>query len=136
MLVNDRPDVALAAGAAGVHLGPDDLPVELARRHRAAGLRRSARRSGLEAEAAAARDADYWGIGPWRVTSTKGDAGAALGPEGFGAWYGAGGGTAVHRDRGGQAGGCGEVRGAGRRRAWRWSPGSWLRTTSRRPTRR
>ena len=32
VLVNDRPDVALATGAAGVHLGPDDIPVELVRR--------------------------------------------------------------------------------------------------------
>src|SRR5919108_6483982 len=32
VLVNDRPDVALAAGAAGVHLGPEDVPVSLVRR--------------------------------------------------------------------------------------------------------
>lgn len=31
VLVNDRPDVAAAAGC-GVHLGPDDLPVSFARR--------------------------------------------------------------------------------------------------------
>lgn len=31
-IVNDRADVAQAAGAAGVHLGQEDLPVELARR--------------------------------------------------------------------------------------------------------
>src|SRR6266508_1079129 len=31
VLVNDRPDIALAAGAAGVHLGADDVPVALAR---------------------------------------------------------------------------------------------------------
>jgi thiamine-phosphate pyrophosphorylase len=31
-IVNDRPDVALAAAADGVHLGQNDLPVEAARR--------------------------------------------------------------------------------------------------------
>jgi thiamine-phosphate pyrophosphorylase len=33
LIVNDRFDVALAAGADGVHLGPADLPVESVRTH-------------------------------------------------------------------------------------------------------
>jgi len=82
VLVNDRPDVAIAAGAAGVHLGPDDLPVNLARRIAPPGFVIGAS-VGSEAEAAAAGEADYWGIGPWRVTATKGDAGEALGADGF-----------------------------------------------------
>lgn len=82
VLVNDRPDVALAAGAAGVHLGPDDLPVPLARKIAPAGFIIGAS-VGTESEAAGAAGADYWGVGPWRTTSTKADAGAALGPDGF-----------------------------------------------------
>jgi len=82
VLVNDRPDVALGAGAAGVHLGPDDLPVHLARRIAPAGFIIGVS-VGSEAEASAAGQADYWGIGPWRTTATKGDAGPGLGPEGF-----------------------------------------------------
>ncbi len=31
-IVNDRPDIAAIVGAAGVHVGQDDLPVEDARR--------------------------------------------------------------------------------------------------------
>lgn len=83
VLVNDRADVAIAAGAAGVHLGSEDLPVELARRIAPPGFLVGAS-VGSPAEAANALPADYWGIGPWRATHTKDDAGAALGPEGFG----------------------------------------------------
>lgn len=82
VLVNDRPDVALAAGAAGVHLGPDDLSVDLARRIAPSGFVIGAS-VGSEMEAATAAGADYWGIGPWRATGTKEDAGSALGAEGF-----------------------------------------------------
>jgi thiamine-phosphate pyrophosphorylase len=83
VLVNDRPDIALAAGAAGVHLGVDDLPVALARAIAPPGFVIGAS-VGSDAEAAVAVDADYWGIGPWRVTTTKADAGTGLGADGFG----------------------------------------------------
>jgi thiamine-phosphate pyrophosphorylase len=82
VLVNDRPDVAIAAGAAGVHLGPDDLPVARARALAPPGFVIGASVASEE-EAAGAAAADYWGIGPWRVTTTKADAGEGLGPEGF-----------------------------------------------------
>jgi thiamine-phosphate pyrophosphorylase len=78
LIVNDRPDIAVAAAAAGAHLGPDDLPLVLARRvlPRPAILGASV---GSPAEAELAAEADYWGIGPWRETRTKGDAGPAIG---------------------------------------------------------
>ena len=82
VLVNDRPDVALATGAAGIHLGPDDMPVELVRRIAPPGFIIGAS-VGSEAEARKADAADYWGIGPWRDTATKQDAGTGLGAEGF-----------------------------------------------------
>lgn len=81
VLVNDRPDVAAAAGC-GVHLGPDDLPVSFARRILRPGTIIGAS-VGDPGEAGSAAAADYWGVGPWRVTSTKGDAGAAIGAAGF-----------------------------------------------------
>jgi thiamine-phosphate diphosphorylase len=82
VIVNDRPDVAAVAGAAGVHLGPGDLPPKLARRVLGAHAIIGAS-VGSEGEALAAGDADYWGIGPWASTATKADAGAPLGAEGF-----------------------------------------------------
>jgi len=78
--LNDRVDLALAAGANGAHLGVDDLPIPAARRM--AGPRfvigfspntdtgvRSARLEG----------ADYLGVGPVFGTGSKSDAGPAIG---------------------------------------------------------
>jgi thiamine-phosphate pyrophosphorylase len=84
VLVNDRPDVAVAAGAAGVHLGPDDLPSALARRMLPEGAILGVS-VGTPEEARMAGAGDYWGVGPWRATATKGDAGNAIGAEGFAA---------------------------------------------------
>ena len=83
VLVNDRPDVAAAAGV-GVHLGPDDLAPALAREVLGPALLVGAS-VGSPAEMTRGEAADYWGIGPWRTTGTKGDAGPSLGAAGFAA---------------------------------------------------
>lgn len=84
VLVNDRADVALAVGADGVHLGPDDVPVPLIRTISPPGFLIGASVGSL-AEVDGGRGADYWGVGPFRQTSTKSGAGAPLGAEGFAA---------------------------------------------------
>lgn len=84
VFVNDRLDVALAVGAVGAHLGPDDLPGDLARRICPPGFVLGAS-VGSPAEVARCHWADYWGTGPLRPTLTKGDAGDPLGLEGFAA---------------------------------------------------
>jgi len=84
ILVNDRADIALAAGAAGAHLGWEEPPLEALRPHLPArfllGLSVG---SPDEAERAAATSADYWSVGPCFATPTKRDAGPAIGPDGF-----------------------------------------------------
>lgn len=82
VLVNDRADVALAAGAAGVHLGVDDLPVSAVRSFVPSGFIIGAS-LGDESELSHARGADYVGIGPVFRTLSKPDAGDAIGPEGL-----------------------------------------------------
>lgn len=82
VIVNDRADIALAAGAAGVHVGEADLPVTAIRRFAPATFIIGASLGG-EAELANAKGADYVGIGPLFATETKGDAGKAIGIEGF-----------------------------------------------------
>lgn len=82
LLVNDRADVALAVGAAGVHLGPDDIPASRIRRIASPGFVIGVS-VGSDQEVANGSAADYWGVGPYRHTTTKVDAGEALGPAGF-----------------------------------------------------
>jgi len=82
LLLNDRADVALAVGAAGVHLGPDDVPVAIVRRISPPGFLIGAS-VGSAREIDHGRGADYWGVGPWARTATKGDAGQPIGADGF-----------------------------------------------------
>ena len=82
VIVNDRADVAIAAGAAGVHLGSDDVPASAIRRIAPAGFIIGVS-VGNDAEVAGSVDADYVGIGPFFATASKNDAGEPLGPEGF-----------------------------------------------------
>jgi thiamine-phosphate pyrophosphorylase len=66
LVVNDRPDLAVLAGADFVHVGQDDLPVSAARRFGlAVGLSTHA------PEEVVAADADYLGVGPVHATPTK-----------------------------------------------------------------
>ncbi|SFL48609.1 thiamine-phosphate pyrophosphorylase [Paenibacillus sp. 1_12] len=79
-IVNDRIDVALLLDADGVHVGQDDIPGLEARR-----LLGSDKIIGIsagtmeEAEWAMSNGADYIGVGPIYSTSTKLDAGRAIG---------------------------------------------------------
>jgi thiamine-phosphate pyrophosphorylase len=73
LAVNDRADVALAAGADVLHLGQDDLPVPAARRILGPGplIGRSSH-SPAQADAAAGEpDVDYFCTGPLWTTPTK-----------------------------------------------------------------
>jgi thiamine-phosphate pyrophosphorylase len=69
-IVNDRPDLAAAAGADGVHVGQDDVPVGQARaavgEERLVGLS-----THTPAQVDAAAGVDYIGVGPVAATPTK-----------------------------------------------------------------
>jgi thiamine-phosphate pyrophosphorylase len=72
VIVNDRPDVALAAGADGVHLGQHDLPCNEVRKLVGTQLLVGVSTSKLaEAKLALEAGADYCGVGPMFPTTTK-----------------------------------------------------------------
>ena len=80
ILVNDRPDVALAAGADGVHVGEEDLPVSEIRRFAPRPFLIGATvRTVAEARRAVEQGADYLGVGPIYATGTKQVAAEVLG---------------------------------------------------------
>src|SRR6266566_2872334 len=83
VLVNDRVDIALAAGAAGAHLGWDDPPLDALRPNLPAGFLLGVSVGTPDEAARAPATADYWSVGPCFATPTKSDAGPPLGPEGF-----------------------------------------------------
>ncbi len=84
LLINDRVDIALAAGAEGVHLGQNDMPCEAARR-----LLGPAAVIGLSVEtwedvtAAQDLDVDYLGVSPIFSTPTKTDTKTPWGLDGL-----------------------------------------------------
>ncbi len=84
LVINDRVDVALAAGADGVHVGQDDMDPRDVR-----GLIGPDKILGLsvtgadEARAARGMPVDYLGAGPVFATATKKDAGAPQGLSGL-----------------------------------------------------
>jgi thiamine-phosphate pyrophosphorylase len=82
--VNDRVDIALAAGAHGVHVGADDI-APAAVRDLAPHPFRIGVSVGCDAEALAVREApvDYWSIGSIYATGSKPDAGQPIGIGGF-----------------------------------------------------
>ncbi|GAB3770008.1 thiamine-phosphate pyrophosphorylase [Nocardioides ginsengisegetis] len=71
VVVDDRVDVALAAGAAGVHLGASDLPVADARRIAPGLVVGATCRSRAEVVAAREQGADYAGFGPVFASDSK-----------------------------------------------------------------
>jgi thiamine-phosphate pyrophosphorylase len=81
-VVNDRPDIAVMAGASGVHVGQDDLGVEATR-----GLVGNEKLVGVSTHnleqfrAAAATSADYIAVGPVFATSSKANPDPVVGTE-------------------------------------------------------
>jgi thiamine-phosphate pyrophosphorylase len=83
LILNDRADLALAAGVEGVHIGQDDLPPDAARR--IIGSRRMlgvSTHNPEQAKAAEQSPADYVAIGPVFSTISKDNPDPLIGLEG------------------------------------------------------
>lgn len=83
LIINDRLDIAMAVGAAGVHLGQDDLPCAAARKILGEDyIIGVSAHNPAEAKAALQSGADYLGCGAVFGTATKADV-KKLGTEGL-----------------------------------------------------
>jgi thiamine-phosphate pyrophosphorylase len=82
IIINDRADIALLCGAAGVHVGQDDLDVEAARAVCGAGRMVGVSTHSLAQVRAADRtSADYIAFGPIFPTTTKANPDPVVGLE-------------------------------------------------------
>ena len=84
LIINDRIDIALAVDADGVHLGQEDMPIDVARK--ILGPRKIIGASVFnleEAKIAEAMGADYLGLSPIFVTATKPELVRQIGIEGI-----------------------------------------------------
>lgn len=91
LIINDRLDIAMAVGAAGVHLGQDDLPCAAARKLLGEDyIIGVSAHNPAEAKTALQSGADYLGCGAVFGTATKADV-KKLGTEGL---------TAICREKG------------------------------------
>ncbi len=85
LIINDRLDIAMAVGAAGVHLGQDDLPCAAARKILGEDyIIGVSAHNPAEAKAALQSGADYLGCGAIFGTATKADV-KKLGTDGLAA---------------------------------------------------
>jgi thiamine-phosphate pyrophosphorylase len=84
LIINDRVDIALAAGAAGVHLGQDDMPPEAARKLLGPRAIIGYSTHNIDQAISAVKlPIDYLAIGPIFSTTTKTDTAPVLGLEGL-----------------------------------------------------
>jgi thiamine-phosphate pyrophosphorylase len=84
LVVNNRLDVALAAGAHGLHVGQSDTPPEEARRCLGPGpILGLSITDPAQIAAVDPRAVDYLGVGPIFATATKADAAPAMGLAGL-----------------------------------------------------
>lgn len=81
LIINDHVDIALAVDADGVHLGQEDLPLQVARKLAPELLIGASTHSLQQALQAEKDGADYVNIGPIFPTKTKDGVGRSLGPK-------------------------------------------------------
>ena len=84
LIVNDHPQIALKAGAYGVHLGLQDMPVSQARDIVGEKIIIGGTANTFQhIKQRVAEGADYIGLGPYRFTATKQNLSPILGLQGY-----------------------------------------------------
>jgi len=81
LIVDDRPDLARMVGAAGVHVGQDDLSPDEARRVMGSGLIGHSTHNREQLMEGAGSGADYLALGPLFATASKGNPDPVVGLE-------------------------------------------------------